>query len=218
MQKKNKEKQYSEAELIALFGLNRIIGNEDFYLLKEWIEAETSLSVGEQELFEHIYKDALQNIAGWQEEDLKMLFISFVLHLGHLQNSHFYHAYFEKTISGTVEGIFLKTKTDFMLAKGILNMPQVPYFHFQEYKPQINPTGEPMAQLLEAFLIAQAQNNNGKPLYGCEIIGKQWTFVVMEGKSYYISKTYDCTDKIDLMKIIAILRKFKNILETKLLD
>lgn len=218
MAKQNKEKQYTEAELIATFGLNRVVESDKNPLLKEWLQAETTLSISESELFEEIYADAFQNIAGWQEEDLKMKFISFVLHLGHLKNTLRYYTYFEKTIFATVEGVFLKTKTDFMVAKGIFNMPQVPYFHFQEYKPQINPTGEPMAQLIEAFLIAQTQNANGKPLYGCEIIGKQWSFVIMEGKSYYISETYDCTKRNDLLKIIAILRKFKDILETRLLD
>jgi hypothetical protein len=42
--------------------------------------------------------------------------------------------------------------------------------------------------------------------------------VVMEGKVYSVSPSYDCTDASDLLKIIAILRKFKEILETELLD
>ncbi len=77
-----------------------------------------------------------------------------------------------------------------------------------------------MAQLLEAFLIAQEKNKaSGKivPLYGCEIIGKNWTFITMEDNEYCVSKSFDSTDKEDLLKIIAILRKFREILETKLL-
>lgn len=218
MAKQNKEKQYKEAELVILFHLHRFNGNDSSPLLYEWVQAETELSDTDKALFDLIQKDAFQNIAGWQEEDLKMKFISYVLLLGQLINHDKYSTYFEKTISAKVEDYFLKTKTDFMIAKGVLDIPQVPYFHFQEYKPQINPSGEPMAQLIEAFLIAQSTNQNGKPLYGCEIIGKQWNFVVMEGKSYYISKSYDCTEREDLLKIIAMLRKFKEILETRLLD
>jgi hypothetical protein len=219
MAKKNKEKQYSEAELIDIFGLERRVGNAALQpRLQEWIQAEATLEPAEQSLFAEILQDAIENINTWQEEDLKMLFISFVLRLGHLRNHSKYHIYFEKTISAVVEGTFLKTKTDCMVATGILNMPKKPFFHFQEYKPQLNPTGEPMAQLLEAFLIAQTKNQTTKPLYGCEVIGKQWTFVVMEGKVYSVSPSYDCTDASDLLKIIAILRKFKEILETELLD
>ncbi len=213
-----KTKQYSEAELIELFGLERLIGNEASPLLKEWLSATTTLSEVEHLLFDDIYENAVQNIGGWQEEDLKMKFISFVLRLGYLKDNPKFRTYFEKTIFATVDTTFLKTKTDFMVAKGILDMPQIPYFHFQEYKPQLNPTGEPIAQILEAFLIAQHKNNHQKPLYGCEVVGKMWNFIVMENKTYCISKSYDCTDKEDLLQIIAILRKFKEILETRLLD
>jgi hypothetical protein len=66
------------------------------------------------------------------------------------------------------------------------------------------------------LLIGQAKNQNGKPLYGAEVIGSNWRFVVMEGKEYCISKAYDCTDEPELRQIIAILRKFKEILTTEL--
>ena len=105
-----------------------------------------------------------------------------------------------------------------MVATGILDKPEKPYFHFQEYKPHKKPTGDSMAQLLEAMLIAQKENSNEKPIYGCEIMGAMWRFVILEGKTYCISKAYDCTEKDELLQIIAILRKFRHILETELLD
>ena len=39
----------------------------------------------------------------------------------------------------------------------------------------------------------------------------------MEGKEYCISKSFAATEKDDLLKIIAILRKFKHILFTRLM-
>ena len=57
-----------------------------------------------------------------------------------------------------------------------------------------------------------------KSNYGCEIIRKYWSFVILEGKSYCVSKGFDCTEKDKLLQIIAILRKFRHILETDLLD
>jgi hypothetical protein len=104
-----------------------------------------------------------------------------------------------------------------MMAKGILDVFETPYFHFQEYKPHKNPSGDSMAQLLEAFLIAQERNKNGLPMYGVDIIGKQWSFVIMEGKDYCISETYNSIERMGLLNIISILRKFKYILETRLL-
>ncbi len=75
-----------------------------------------------------------------------------------------------------------------------------------------------MAQLLEAFLIAQEKNKNGKPMYGIDIIGENWRFVTMEGREYCISKPFSAIDKEDLLTIISMLRKFKFILETRLID
>jgi hypothetical protein len=62
------------------------------------------------------------------------------------------------------------------------------------------------------------ENNNGKPMYGCTVTGAYWEFFVMEGKTYCISNSYDCRNKEHLLKIIGILRKYKEILETRILD
>jgi hypothetical protein len=158
-------------------------------------------------------------MAFWSEEDLKMYFISNVLWLGGLMNkdNKGYVGLFEKKLSGVVNKTSLSVRADFVVAKGFKNIMAEHYFHFQEYKPQLNPTGEPMGQLLEAFLIAQVKNANDKPLYGCEVIGGAWKFVIMEDKNYCVSKPFNCTEREDLLQIIAILRKFKDILETQLL-
>jgi hypothetical protein len=210
-------KQYKEGDLILLFKLNRIT---TYYtpLLEEWLEVENPLlDVGEQWVFDRKLLEAKKHLAGWSEEDLKMKFIAAIIDLGHLVDGNGIVTLFDKLISATVEGTKLTVKSDFMIAKGVLDVFSLPYFHFQEYKPNKNPSGDSMAQLLEAFLIAQQKNKNNKPLYGIEVVGKQWTFIIMEGKDYCISKSYDSLDKDDLLKIIAILRKFKHILFTRLM-
>ncbi len=205
-------KQYSEAQLIDTFKLTRLVGNQSSALMKTWLDCETTLNDGEQYLFDLIFNDACQNIDGWHEEDLKMKFICFVLRLGNLVDNDVFHTYFERTIESTIDGHFLKVKTDFMLAKGILDMPQIPYFHFQEYKRQTDPNGNPVAQVLEAMLIAQTLNANNQPIYGAYVIGKFWNFIVLENKTYSLSKTFDCTEHDDLLKIIAVLRKFNQLI------
>lgn len=213
-------KEWKEAELILHFKLNKIVGIQT-PLLQEWIEIEDpTFTVRELELFNEIYKEGLENIPFWSEEDLKMYFISNILRLSKLMNveNKGYVGVFEKHLSATINATKLSVRTDFLVAKGFKNVIEEHYFHFQEYKPQLNPTGEPMAQLLEAFLIGQAKNAKITPLYGCEVIGGTWKFVVMEGRNYCVSAAFDCTKRNDLLKIIAILRKFKDILETRLLD
>jgi hypothetical protein len=215
---REKTVSYSEADLIKMFRLTRLvkIQTQD---MQEWLSAEAAVFTAlEQGIFDKVYNDAIDKIAGWSEEDLKMKFICYILLLGHLEDNGRFLTYFEKTISATIDGYYLNTKSDFMVATGILDKPEKPYFHFQEYKPHKKPTGDSMAQLLEAMLIAQHENKNEKPIYGCEIIGERWRFIILKDKSYCISKAFDCTERDELLQIIAILRKFRYILETELLD
>jgi hypothetical protein len=210
-------KNWREGDLIQTFKLNRII-TQQTPLMEEWLDVPMpDLNIPEQYDFDRDLNKAQKYIAGWNEEDLKMKFISTILKLGHLMDDEMVIGYFDKIISATVEDIKLTVKSDFMLATGVLDVFTTPYFHFQEYKPYKNPSGDSMAQLLEAFLIAQASNKNNKPLYGVDIMGANWRFVIMEGKDYCISKSFDSVDKADLLTIIAVLRKFKFILETRLI-
>ena len=212
----NKIRNYSEADLILQFKLNRVV-TEYTPLMVDWLNAETILTETEQAIFSRLCLRAKKEILGWQEEDLKMKFIAPILELAQLIENEHFQSYFEKTVSATIDGVFLKTKTDFMLAKGILDKPQQPYFHFQEYKPHKKPVGDSMAQLLEALLIAQEINQHKFAMYGCEVMGKQWSLVIYHDRTYCLSKSYDCTEPDDLLKIIAMLRYVKQLVITQFL-
>ncbi len=214
------KKEWREGELIRTFKLKRNVTSLT-PLMREWLDVQPpDLNIPEQYIFDKNIVKAQKRISGWNEEDLKMNFISPILELGHItdDNDDEIAGYFDKIISATVEGIKLTVKSDFMLARGILDVFETPYFHFQEYKPYKNPSGDSMAQLLEAFLIAQEKNKNGLPLYGIDIVAKQWSFVIMEGKEYCVSKTYNSIDRDDLLFIISVLRKFKYILASRLMN
>jgi hypothetical protein len=224
MAKKKKEvhefagKNWREGDLIDQFQLRR---NSTEYtpLMKTWLNVpEPPLDAMEQVLFDRVLLKAQKNIVSWTEEDLKMKFIAIILELAHFTDDDKIIGFFDKTISAEVEGIPLTVKSDFMYAEGTFDVFRTPYFHFQEYKPHKNPSGDSMAQLIEAFLIAQVKNKNNKPIYGVEIAGAYWKFVIMEGKNYCISNAYDCIKKHDLLSIIAILRHFRVILYEQLMD
>ena len=213
-----KKKEWREGEIVLAFNLTKII-NPLTPIMSEWLNAEMPIfSDVEQSIFDEIYEDGREYISTWSEEDLKMKFISYVLKLGRVIKDKKFVTFFDKKLAGEVQGYALSVKADFVIAKGMMDFMQKPYFHFQEYKPDKNPTGDSMAQLLEAFLIAQTINNDNKPLYGCEVNGAIWKFVTIENSSYCISKAFDSADKSDLLSIIGILRKFKEILETQLLN
>jgi hypothetical protein len=214
-----KKKEWQEGEMIATFNLKKI-DNSMTPLMEEWLTVDMpEFDVVEEGIFQKLTAKS-NKITTWKEEDYKMKFISQVLELGQVMEGEKFVSFFDKSFSAEVEGHKLSVKADFVIAKGVLDYLQKPYFHFQEYKPQKNPTGDPMAQILEAFLIAQVENKkegSENPLYGCEIVGATWRFITMEDKNYCVSKSFDCSDDEDLLKIIAILRKFKMILETRLL-
>ncbi len=212
-----KKKEWREGEMLVAFRLKKIT-EEQTPVLKEWLTVETpQFSLGEQYIFDGIFARGVRLITTWSEEDLKMKFISPVLELGGVMEGQNFTSFFDKKLTGKVGEYSLSVKADFVVAKGQLDYMERPYFHFQEYKPEKNPTGDSMAQLLEAFLIAQSQNNDENPLYGCEVNGSTWRFITMEANTYCVSKAFNSTDKDDLMKIIAVLRKFRMILETRLL-
>ena len=215
---KAKKINYVEDDLIDLFHLTRVAGTHLTPEMLKWLNIQPPvLRIGEQETFDRILPWAARDIVGWGEEELKMNFISQILPLGHIQSNGRYKTFYEKTVTAIVDGIELSPKTDFMIASSAFSKPKMPYFHFQEYKSS-KPTGDSMAQLLEAMLVAQEKNKNGKPIYGCEIAGEVWRFVILKDKTYCISDAFDSIKKAELLSIIAILRHFKHILETELLD
>ena len=212
------KRNYTEGEMIRTFALKRI-NNAKNPSMKYWTTVDLPVFTASQsELFEEKLEEADANILGWNEEKLKMNFITYILRLGELKDTDKYVLLYEKSLKHEINGIPLSVKTDFMIATGQYDIYEKPFFHFQEYKPEKNPSGDSMGQLLQAMLIAQAKNNDGKLLYGCEIIGKTWNFVILEGLTYYVSIPYNSTERQGLLDIIAILRKFKHILETELID
>ncbi len=215
------KKQWKEGEIILTFHLTKIEESQTA-LMQEWLNvSDPNFGIVEQAIFDNSLQKAVKNASSWSEEDLKMKFISPILDLGRLLDGDTFVSFFDKALEeDDVEGYSLSVKADFVVAKGLLDFMQRPYFHFQEYKPKKNPSGDSMAQLLAAFLIGQTKNKREGieiPLYGCEIAGREWTFVIMEGKEYCVSAPFICTQKSHLLQIIAILRKFREIMETRLM-
>jgi hypothetical protein len=212
----NGGRAWREGDLIKTFKLNRI-DDTTTPLMDEWLSADLpQLDMIEQAIFDRALARAKKSISGWSEEDLKMKFIGKVLELGGFTDEGGIIGYYDKIISAAIEGIKLTVKADFMLAEGILDVFDTPYFHFQEFKPFKNPKGDSMAQLLQAMMIGQVKNANGNPIYGIEIVGNQWIFVIMEGKDYCISTPLNSIDRDDLLKIVGMLRKFMVILHERL--
>ena len=165
-------------------------------------------------LLNNVRNKLMDNADAWNEEELKMTFISMVIFITDFNVP--ISVYYEREISETIHNLFLKCEADMMLSKGVGELFEAPYFFLHEYKREKKYSGDPIGQMLGAMLIAQAKNNNGKPIYGCYVQGRFWFFALLEGKNYIISPSFDSSKIDDVQKVIFILRRLNEIILKRL--
>lgn len=214
---------WTTGSLKIAFGLKDIL--ENYPLLDKWTLVKTEeVSVAERERLEILRLRLLKNFRYWNEETLKMKFISPILELIDYDFDDF-QTLFDTEIKGTVEGIDLKAVTDFTIARAIDDVIDTPYFYFHvepkrnpdkagEYKRKMDNTDDPIAQILIPSLIAMELNQDNQPIYGCHVIGEMWYFMLVNGREYAIAKGIDATDKKGLERIFLILKKVRTIIES----
>jgi hypothetical protein len=153
----------------------------------------------------------------WNEEELKMNFLAHVFYVAQLEEPNKIDIFYERTLSWEFNDKIEKVVCDCLLAKPFgIYAPQKPYFFLQEFKKQ-KQNEDAEGQMLLAMLMAQKENDNNKPIYGCYLQGKFWVFSTLFGKNYCVTKAYDATQKDDLYQIIFILRALKQVILTELI-
>ena len=212
--KKLKSLELLEPILVETFNLQRLRPPQP--LLSEWLSAEGELASEELFLLDKVLLKLIDNGDSWNEEELKMQFISMVTFLAYFDNP--IRTYYDREISETKDGHFLTCKADMMLSKGIGELIKTPYFFLHEYKREKKYSGDPIGQMLGGMLIGQAKNANQKPIYGCYVQGRFWFFSILEGNNYTISPAFDASNQQEAQKIIFILRKLKTIILERLMD
>ena len=70
--------------------------------------------------------------------------------------------------------------------------------------------------MLTAMIISQELNQDTQPLYGCWIVGVNWHFTLLNGVEYCVSRQFDATREPDLLQIVFILRKLKELILARL--
>lgn len=180
--------------------------------LQTWIESDEEITDSEQYILSYLHNHLRENILYWNEQELAMhaigpifTFVNFTS-----KNSNLFE---ERELSGVVDGEQMSGKPDGMIASG-KGEPKVPYFCFHEYKKDTDPNGDPTGQCLAAMLVAQTKNEENVPIYGVTVIGENWRFLVLEGKTYDISSSYSAGSK-DIYDIFRILKKLKRIVAAR---
>jgi hypothetical protein len=196
-------------DVLDAFALQR---NTTCEILDKWLTVSHQFDETEQVILEKKRKQLEKDGDGWNEEELKMQFLAFLFEIAAINEQNKIKLFFERPLSAVLNGYELSVVCDAMVAtpKGI-GKPKKPYFFLQEFKKQKNaPDAE--GQMLMAMLIAQAENGNENPVYGCWIQGRYWIFTTLHQKNYCVSKSYDATNKESLATIMSALRELKVII------
>ncbi|MCP4339867.1 MAG: hypothetical protein GY799_13495 [Desulfobulbaceae bacterium] len=200
--------QWTKEEVEDEFGLH---ADRNYALLQEWITVSPSRPDEEIRILHQLSQKLLTHVHDWNEEELKVYFIAFLLDFIDFYQPH-YRPFLERELSVEyAEGKKLWGIIDFLVASG-RQSPKEPFFFLHEYKKQADTSNDPLGQLLAEMVAAQTANSHMHPVYGAYVIGRHWYFVLLDGQVYAESLAYDAT-KDDIMTIVDILRQTKDIID-----
>jgi hypothetical protein len=177
--------------------------------LREWEATEGKIEPMYEPSLEKARKNLELNSSKWNEEELKMKFISVVMNVSEVESSKL-AVFYERPLEGTLQDYEFSIICDCMIGTSTAGgRPKAPYFFLQEFKKSKGDRIDAEAQALVAMLLAQKENNDNKVLYGAWLIGENWHFTTLYGREYCVSRQYVATNPDDLRKIIYLLQFFK---------
>jgi hypothetical protein len=181
----------------------------------EWLEAaDCGPGPSEQLVLDDLRNLLFDEAQNWNEDELKLFFIAPLLNLVHFKTEH-YKPFTQRTLSITQGQVSAAGKVDFLLAKGKV-VPKIPYFCLHEYKQENRRENDPLGQLLIGMVAAQAKNQDGGPIYGAYVSGRNWFFVLLEGDQYCRSDAF-VASSADIYQVFAILKKCKKLIDRDLM-
>ncbi len=201
---------YDVFEVIDTFNIEK---NKSCTQLQNWVTAKGIFTAPEAQFIEQARLKLDLKWDEWNEEELKMNFISIVFFIAQLEIPKLINTYYERKLSGKVNDTHISVIVDCMLASPTNSgRPKFPYFFLQEFKRSLGDNHDPEGQMLAAMILSQETNQDGKILYGSWIQGRFWYFTTLTHKEYCVSKPFDATDPEDILKIVFILRKLKDLI------
>ena len=183
----------------------------------KWFSYEFTLSENDVVFLESLIEENQLRIPYYSEEELKMKFIGPLLNR---VNFNFLGVtdWYERMISGEINGVTISGLTDYLVAEGY-DEPELPYYFIQEYKPS-RKGSDPEIQLVAELLIALEQNN-WEEMIGTTIVGKIWDFILIckireNEYDYFKSVGFNAMNIEDLKKLFIALQAVKADIKTKI--
>jgi hypothetical protein len=175
--------------------------------LLEWLEATPVITDKQREFLLELQSVLFDNVDAWNEEELKMKFISHILWIAQLDQTR-YKGFLERPLRARLGNVNVGGKVDYMVATGKTN-PKEPFFFLHEYKRSRGRDNDPLGQLLVAMLAARELNTITEPMYGCYVVGRDWFFAVIDGDAYSVSDVYAATRGDDIFLIVGFFQAMK---------
>jgi hypothetical protein len=136
METVEKLNRYDGFEVIDRFQINK---NQHCSILTEWLKATSVLDDFDTLLLQKAQKELIIYEREWNEEELKVNFVSFVIFLSQLNEREKIKTFFERRLSGKVNDIPISVVVDCMIATPMKSgRPNFPYFFLQEFKRSIS--------------------------------------------------------------------------------
>jgi hypothetical protein len=148
--------------------------------LLEWLGTAPAISEQDRETLITLQKILLYNVDAWNEEELKMKFISHILWIAQLDQTR-YKGFLERPLRARLGNVNVGGKVD----------------------------NDPLGQLLVAMLAARELNAITEPMYGCYVVGRDWFFAVIDGDAYSVSDVYAATRGDDIFLIVGFFQAMK---------
>jgi len=205
---KKKFSDCSRAYLEKQFGLEQVRKHE---ILSSWIEKSKLVIADDFETLAlgRFQELIIENVDSWNEIELTEYFIGPLFSLVNF-NTKKIKIFSWREVKGIVQNVELYGEPDAIIAKGKFT-PEIPYFCFNEYKKQEESKGDASGQCLAPMLVAQELNEHTLPIYGIYVVGRAWYFMILSGKEYCITKTYNADDE-EILDIFKILKALKEII------
>jgi hypothetical protein len=201
-----------EYDLVALMTTFNVNDSPECMHLNDWLSANYELSDFEQRILNDLYADIEVSGEYMNEEELKARMVGLIFYAAQIDTPSKIRVFYERPLTATISGHKLHVIADCMVATPIKSSPKVPYFFLQEFKKAKGEKRDPEAQMLSAMLIAQAKNNDGKPIYGGYMIGTSFHFATLIDNNYCVSKKIEATEKPHLLHIVFVLKKLKELI------
>jgi hypothetical protein len=209
--KKRDFKDWQFEQINIEFGYKRHYRNFD--LLENWLKAENPITEVESKMLNRLSEKLFLNSETWNEDELKFFFLGPLIDLVDFTNEH-YKPFTQRKLSAIIGDWEVSGIADFFISKGI-QTPREPYFFLHEYKQEKRRDNDPLGQLLAEMLVAQHDNQETFPIYGCYVVGRLHFFVALIGKEYAVSDALTASSE-DIFQIFKMMRYVRQKIEEKL--